>query len=163
MDEMYARIIGTEFANGLKGSYDAIIAVAPNAHLYVTGYPAFWNEDIDACDQVSFKFGCINNSVLPLIKERRRRMNDLTRKLNEIINTVVAATSTKGAGSINYVDVDPYFKEHRFCEEGVSEPSYRNSEIWFYPFEYTTGGTLSISATGSGTTNCTAILEDGGG
>lgn len=159
---MNIRLEGESLISGLTSSIEAIFKAAPKAHLFMTGYPSFWNQDTDACDQVSFKFGCIDNSVLPLIKERRQRMNDLTKKLNGIIKSVVTATSPVGGGSIYFVDVDPYFEGHRFCEEGISEPSYRNSDIWFYPFEYSTGGTLNISAVISNTTNCTSIWDDEG-
>ncbi|KAJ5976550.1 hypothetical protein N7481_010257 [Penicillium waksmanii] len=165
LEELDGRLDNENFIPGLTRSIQAIFNAAPKAQLFMTGYPAFWNAETDACDKVSFKFGCINNSVLPLIRERRRRMNDLTRKLNGIIKRVVTATNPTGGGSIHFVDVDPYFDGHRFCEEGVDEPSYRNSDIWFYPFEYSTGGTLNISASLTHEANsdqCSSIWDDDG-
>ncbi|QKX57197.1 uncharacterized protein TRUGW13939_04305 [Talaromyces rugulosus] len=159
------RMKGQDFIPSFGRAINAIFQSAPTTHLFVTGYPAFWNAETDACDKVSFKFGCINNPVLPLIKRRRKRMNDLTCKLNGIIERVVKATSPPAGGSIHYVDVDPYFEGHRFCEEGVSEPSYRNSDIWFYPFEYSTGNTFTLSADSqiaSVGDDCSAIWEDNG-
>lgn len=35
-----------------------------------------------------------------------------------------------------YVDTDGAFDGHRFCEPGVKEPRYRDSNIWFYPLEW---------------------------
>lgn len=165
LEALNGRLDGPNFVPGLTRSIQAIFNAAPKARVFMTGYPAFWNAETDACDKVSFKFGCINNSVLPLIKERRRRMNDLTRKLNGIIKRVIDATTPRGGGSIHFVDVDPYFDGHRFCENGVDEPSYRNPDIWFYPFEYSTGGTLNISSSLSQQTNstqCSSILDDNG-
>ncbi|KAH7316953.1 hypothetical protein B0I35DRAFT_479748 [Stachybotrys elegans] len=107
-------------------------------------YPAFCNTEMDACDTISFKFGCYDNNILPLIKERRQRMNDLTR------------------GSSYYVDVDPYFEGHRFYDEGVSEPSYRSPDVWFYRFEYWTEGTFILPKVQLVGDNCTAIWEDDG-
>lgn len=56
-------------------------------------------------------------------------MNNLTKRLNELIERVITAITPIGGGSIHFVDVDTYFDGHRFCKEGVSEPSYRNSDI----------------------------------
>lgn len=58
------------------------------------------------------------------------------------------------------MDPNPLFDGHRFCEGGVSEPSYRNPKIWFYPFEFWTGGTLNMNTTASG--DCKAIANNGG-
>jgi hypothetical protein len=91
-------------------------------------------------------------------------MTDLTKKLNGLIKRVITAITPRGGGFIHFVDVDPYFDGHRFCEEGVSEPSYRNSDISkFYLFEYSTGGTLDIYAVTSETINCTSIWDNEGG
>jgi hypothetical protein len=62
--------------------------------------------------------------------------------------------------SLTFVDPNPFFEGHRFCEEGVSEPSYRNSDIYFYPFEYRSGNTLSLDGKAAG--DCQAILKNGG-
>ncbi|KAH7394277.1 hypothetical protein DE146DRAFT_661354 [Phaeosphaeria sp. MPI-PUGE-AT-0046c] len=56
-----------------------------------------------------------------------------------------------------FVDPNRFFECHRFCEEGVSEPSYQNDRIFLYPFEYYTGGTLNIDGKASG--DCQAILD----
>jgi hypothetical protein len=65
---------------------------APKTRLFITGYPRFWNADTDACDKVSFKFGCLNNSILPLIKARRAQMNQLTNNLNARIKSKCTPT-----------------------------------------------------------------------
>jgi hypothetical protein len=75
------------FAEGLNEAIEAVFRNAPRTKLFITGYPRFWNEKTDACDKVSFKFGCINNSILPLIKARRSGMNALTDRLNDKIKS----------------------------------------------------------------------------
>ncbi|KAL4861685.1 SGNH hydrolase-type esterase domain-containing protein [Aspergillus spectabilis] len=144
MNEFNDRLNSREFQDNLRKSYQSIFDHAPNTQLFVTGYPAFWNAATDKYDKVSFKTGCINNSVLPLIKERRQRMNELTYRLNNRISLAVHSFAPPGRGKITYVEVNRYFEGHRFCEEGVDEPSYRNPNIWFYPFEYSTGPTALI-------------------
>ncbi|KAL7777493.1 hypothetical protein CFE70_004158 [Pyrenophora teres f. teres 0-1] len=92
----------------------------------------------DYCDTVSFKFNCPNNSVLPLTKEHRRKMNELTSLFNEKIKSII----DKGPTHPNlYVNVNDKFNDNRFCEQDVQEPSYRNPNIWFHPLEYSTGDT----------------------
>jgi len=111
-----------------------VLERAPRTKLFVTGYPAFWNHDTDYCDKKSFKLNCPNNSVLPLTKEKRLKMNQLTDKLNAKIKSIVDNWPTHA--DLIYVDVNSKFGGHRFCEKDVEEPSYRNSKIWFYPLEY---------------------------
>lgn len=109
---------------------------------------------------VSFKAFCINNSVLPLVQARRTSMNQMTDKLNMKIQGVINASSFRSR--VTWVDPNPFFNGHRFCEAGVQEPSYRNPNIWFYPFEYTTGGTLDFDGTAVPSGNCSTLLHNGG-
>ncbi|CAI6339618.1 unnamed protein product [Periconia digitata] len=134
------RIDKNDFSEGLTLAIKSILENAPRTKLFVTGYPEFWNDKTDYCDGVSFKLNCPENNVLPLIKARRQGMNYLTWKLNDKIKTIINNWPT--GADIHYVDVNAKFKDHRFCEEGVREPSYRNPNIWFYPLEYWTGGTV---------------------
>ena len=156
-------------SDDLKGNYTAAISAvfenAPKSHLFITGYPRFWNEETDDCDKVSFKFACNSNAVLPLIKRRRTKMNQLTFRLNDKIKSFIAdyQKDHKDVSPIAFVDTDPYFKNHRFCEEGVKEPSYRNPDIWFFPFEYTANNKVMFTVndeTPKG--DCRAVSNDGG-
>jgi hypothetical protein len=162
MDKLEAKIDSEDFKDGLDSAFNAIFEHAPNTHLLVLGYPRFWNEHTDACDQTSFKFGCSSKRVLPLIKDRRQKMNGLSTRLNERLREAAEGYSPPESGGIAYVDVDPYFEGHRFCEEGVDEPSYRNPDIWFYPLKYWTAGAMNFDANGVASGDCEAILEDGG-
>ncbi|KAF2174524.1 hypothetical protein K469DRAFT_475075, partial [Zopfia rhizophila CBS 207.26] len=88
-------------------------------------------------------------------------MNALTTALNDKIKTIINNYPT--GGDIHYVDTNPYFEGYRFCEEGVREPSYRNPNIWFYPLEYTTGGTVvNFDGKGVPSGDCDAILDNFG-
>ncbi|KAF2734093.1 hypothetical protein EJ04DRAFT_401918, partial [Polyplosphaeria fusca] len=89
-------------------------------------------------------------------------MNTLSNNLNDKIKTIIDNYPTRA--DMHFVDTNPGFEGHRFCEEGVKEPSYRNPNIYFYPLEYTTGG-LSVEFDGKGENvphgDCEAILENG--
>jgi hypothetical protein len=89
-------------------------------------------------------------------------MNQLTFRLNDRIKSIIAEFSKKGS-PITFVDTDPYFKDDRFCEEGVKEPSYRNRNIWFFPFEYWAPDKMPVTATKQTPSgDCKAILDIGG-
>ncbi|KAF2833175.1 SGNH hydrolase [Ophiobolus disseminans] len=164
------KLLGTNIdSDDLRRKYTASITAifenAPKSRLSVTGYPRFWNDTTDDCDNVSFKFGCNRNDFLPLIKERRSKMNQLTFRLNDKIKSFITdyQKDHKDVLQITFVDTDPYFKGHRFCEEGVKEPSYRNPDIWFFPFEYSATSKVMFSVndqTPKGDRN--AILNGGG-
>jgi len=162
MSQLGSNIDRGAFADRYKLTINAIFQNAPDTNLFITGYPRFFNELTDQCDTTSFKLFCINNGVLPLTKDRRRKMNELTIRLNNKIKAFVNDNPPQ-SGSITFVDTDPYFEGHRFCEEGVVEPSYRNKNIWFFPLEFTApeGATFNVSdSTPSG--NCQAILDASG-
>lgn len=162
MKKLQSNIDDKEFADNYTTTIQSIFDNAPNTHLFITGYPRFWNEKTDYCDKVSFKWNCATNAVLPLIKERRAKMNTLTHHLNEKIKSVVAEYGKNGA-QVTYVNTDPYFEGHRFCEEGVEEPSYRNPDIWFFPLEYFTGSKITIQFDRqTAEADCQAIFHGGG-
>lgn len=92
---MQEKIDSADFARGLNDAIKAVFQNAPKTKLFITGYPRFWNAEDDACDKVSFKFGCINNSILPLIKDRRAKMNKLTDNLNDKIKSKCSRTKCR--------------------------------------------------------------------
>jgi hypothetical protein len=162
MDELQGNIDGKTFETNYTRAIASILDNAPDTHLFATGYPRFWNDETDYCDTVSFAFGCLTNSIVPLIKARRKRMNQLTFRLNDRIKSIIAEFPKKGS-PITFVDTDSYFKDHRFCEEGVKEPSYRNRNIWFFPFEYWAPDKMPVTATKQTPSgDCKAILDIGG-
>jgi hypothetical protein len=162
MDELQGNIDGKTFETNYTRAIASILDNTPDTHLFATGYPRFWNDETDYCDTVSFAFGCLTNSIVPLIKARRKRMNQLTFRLNDRIKSIIAEFPKKGS-PITFVDTDSYFKDHRFCEEGVKEPSYRNRNIWFFPFEYWAPDKMPVTATKQTPSgDCKAILDIGG-
>lgn len=90
--------------------------------LLVTGYSAFFNDKTEQCNNVSFSKRNPSNF---LTRELRASFNQMLRMVNDVIR---AATEAHGAV---YVDLDSVFEEHRFCEEGVTEPAQSNG-TWFF-------------------------------
>ncbi|KAJ8605715.1 hypothetical protein MRB53_041356 [Persea americana] len=156
------------FAEGLDSAISAILAATPRGtHLYLNYYPRFWNPDTTQCNDIQFNVGCaglvnqgffdVNPTILPLTQQVRRDMNALTDSLNSQIDAAVARATVPSNSIIKVVDPNPDFEGHRFCEESTKEPSYRNDNIYFYPEEFSTGGTLSYLSSFDNSTNCTDI------
>lgn len=101
---------------------DAVAELAPNAQMIVTGYARFFNEATEQCDNVTFSVTQPDNY---LTVELRATLNSLILMLNDVIE---AASAVHGA---IYLDMDSIFDGHRFCEEGVDEPSEREA-TWFF-------------------------------
>lgn len=97
-------------------------------------------------------------SILPLTQDRRRALNTLTEYLNQKLIAAVARTKPPTGGFIEYIDPGSKFNGHRFCEEGVVEPSYKNPNIWFFPFEYSSAVAVPYISTFDNTTNCADIV-----
>ena len=161
--------IDNDLSDGLDSAIKAIFQNAPSTHLYLTLYPQFFNPDTTQCNGVQFNVGCAGSvggffsprrSILPVTQDRRNKMNTLTNNLNNQIKAAVGRAQPGNGGSINWVDTNPFFDGHRFCEQPNTEPSYRNSEIYFYPYEFYTGGTLSYVQSFDNSTNCSSILDD---
>ncbi|KAI4687260.1 hypothetical protein J4E81_008108 [Alternaria sp. BMP 2799] len=155
--------VNGNFPDDLRETIKAIFENAPGTNLFITGYPRFFNQDTEYCNNVTFELWCQDEKFLPLTKDQRTQMNELNLRLNEKIQSVIDANQPE-SGRITYVDTDPYFEGHRFCEEGVKEPSYRNKNIWFFPCEFYTK--VETNFTVSDTTpsgDCQAILDSGGG
>jgi hypothetical protein len=88
-------------------------------------------------------------------------MNTLTAQLNAKVQNIITNFNDIPAGaSLTFVDTKPFFEDHRFCEDGVSEPSYRNPNIWFYPFEYWTGVNLDFDGNSVPNGDCETIFSN---
>lgn len=127
-----------EFRQHLTTVYAEILQAAnPKAEhftLYVLGYPRFWNQDTSECDTSRMAFW--NWYPGPeLLQENRRDMNDLTLELNNVIKDLVARIGAGLVGDsrrIRYIDTDPVFEGHRFCEPGSKELNPSNPNNYFF-------------------------------
>jgi hypothetical protein len=62
-------------------------------------------------------------------------MNDLTLELNNVIKDLVARVGAGLVGDsrrIRYIDTDPVFEGHRFCEPESKEPNPSNPNNYFF-------------------------------
>lgn len=91
--------------------------------LFVPGYVGFFNHDTVDCDFTSFYYWNPTwDAQQPcckvyLTRELRRELNDLVNMLNDlIVDTVARANAERGTEQVHYIDMQPYFDGHRWCE-----------------------------------------------
>lgn len=49
-----------------------------------------------------------------------------------MLSQVVDSVNESYPNRVTFVDVDSYFKGHRFCEEGVKEPDSKREDTWLF-------------------------------
>lgn len=176
IEDVQANIDSDALSTGLDAAIHAVHLNAPNTHLYVTAYPQFFNSETTQCNNVQFNAGlmglvvpCAGNTsssyrrtILPLTQDRRAKMKTLTDNLNDKIKAAVDRARGGWNGRITFVDPNDNYDGHRFCDEGLTEPSYRNPDIWFYPFEFSQGQTMAYITYHDNSTSCEDILSDSG-
>ncbi|KAH6710553.1 SGNH hydrolase-type esterase domain-containing protein [Leptodontidium sp. MPI-SDFR-AT-0119] len=103
-----------------------------NFRMIVTGYPRFFNSETTLCNTRSMGFWPLWKPKLT--QELRRTINGLVDRMNHYLEAnVEIANEELGRDRVFYVDPNPEFDGHRFCEEGVMEPDdSTNSPSWFF-------------------------------
>ncbi|KAL4951226.1 SGNH hydrolase-type esterase domain-containing protein [Aspergillus filifer] len=111
----------------------------PDLHLYVPGYSGFFNHDTTYCDLTTFFWwyprndNSHSNSATHLTRDLRRELKDLVQLLNNVIsNSIQAANAEIGKERIHYVNMQPCFDGHRWCEESNSHEPDPNGKSWFF-------------------------------
>lgn len=121
-------IESSRFVNGYVMMLKLILKrMKPRARLLVTGYAIFFNDNTALCDGMTFSR---TNPERYLTRQLRRELNHLVRILNHAIGNAAAEAG------VEYVDIDPMFEGHRFCEDGVREPNNSRSDTWFFNLQY---------------------------
>ncbi|CAI6330742.1 unnamed protein product [Periconia digitata] len=108
--------------------------------IYHLGYPTFFNvgsESSDWCDSHGFNVNIINGPKLD--KSLRRRMNKLIKDFNDKLQHSIARYNSDhhnpgspewGHRRLFFVDPNPEFNGHRFCEDKIK--SLRHDDIWIF-------------------------------
>ncbi|KAF2489166.1 SGNH hydrolase [Lophium mytilinum] len=108
--------------------------------LVITGYAQFFGEAVDG-DKCSNNRFPIRGTAAPvygnlLRTNVRTQMNALVVAVNQKIQQKILPVNTD---KIRFVDIDPLFEGHRFCEKGrTTDPAGGNDpNIWFISFDTT--------------------------
>ncbi|KAH7088317.1 SGNH hydrolase-type esterase domain-containing protein [Paraphoma chrysanthemicola] len=113
--------------------------VGNDASLFLLGYARFFGPDLDpACDKWNF---CIpwKMKVQNLVAPMRADFNELVGSMNTAIRRAVESFDDD---KIQFIDIDPGFEGHRFCEPGHRKREQYNwndeVHIWNQPMKWTT-------------------------
>jgi len=132
------------FREKLKAVYKKVFEKgSEDVQLYVTGYPTFFNEKTDWCDNVTFYWwepkhydnpdDCKDNNCVFLKKDLRKTLNDKQRALNALIQDVIKEVNGEmKPPRAHFVDTDAVFEGRRWCEDQVPEPADQNTNEWFF-------------------------------
>ncbi|KAF2178917.1 hypothetical protein K469DRAFT_754194 [Zopfia rhizophila CBS 207.26] len=127
--------IWTRYADTLRNIYSKVLN--NNGLLIVTGYPRFFsditNVDNDPCENLRTHWSLGRwfsiNSKIPLRRDNRNRINDQVKQVNDRIREDVLPSLNNP--NIIFVDIDPLYEDHRFCEPVPDPLGANNPAVWF--------------------------------
>ena len=145
--QILQRLITTELERILRASRNE------NVHIYLTGYPSFFNAATPDCNQVTFYYWHPDRGAEAygprLTTQLRRQLNTLTTEINAFLSTIVTDLNKSHPRRFTFVDPNPAFDGHRFCEPGVREPDPHRADTWFFLSgwdDVPVGGTPAVAA-----------------
>ena len=109
--------------------------------IYMTGYVTFFNETTPLCESSSFRIynphydATHKEKGQPwLTKALRKQMNDVVVALNTMLNHVTASVNAHYSNTrrVVFVDPNPAYDGHRWCEDGVYEPDNDRLNTWLF-------------------------------
>ena len=109
--------------------------------IYMTGYVTFFNENTSLCESSSFRI--YNPHYDDTGKEEgqpflttalRTKLNDVVKALNAILSRITDTVNSyyTDAQKIVFVDPNPAYAGHRWCEDGVYEPDNDRLDTWLF-------------------------------
>lgn len=100
----------------------------PDFLLYLTGYAQFFGTDYDPwCNNESWNIPGISSTPY-LSKELRTAFNDRVSKVNDLYKKIIQENYSTQA---RFIDLDPGFGGHRFCEPGMTHSDQLNTDTNF--------------------------------
>ncbi|KAK5714924.1 hypothetical protein LTR15_010340 [Elasticomyces elasticus] len=124
----------TVWANYRDAVHNVLASLNGGAHVYITGYPQFFNTEprtADFCDSTFFLDVAVIGRNLLMRAANRQAMNDLVLSVNENIKSQVADQISAS----HFVDIDRGFNGHRFCEPAFgNDPQGLGAhaeDVWF--------------------------------
>ena len=107
---------------------DPSVKSNPDFLLYLTGYAQFFGTDYDPwCNREAWNIPGISPTPY-LSTELRKAFNDRVSKVNDLYKKTIQENFAKQA---RYIDLDPGFQGHRFCEPGASHNDQLNTDTHF--------------------------------
>ena len=142
VNKAYGMLRGQDLYNDIVSALKQIIDKNGNEafKVYMSGYPAFFNTDTTICDRSSFRIynphhdnTGIERGEPWLTQALRSQLNGLVTDLNTFLLQVVGTVNNYyRASRVSFVDPNPAFNNHRWCEEGVYDPDSSRMDTWFF-------------------------------
>jgi hypothetical protein len=105
--------------------------------LYVTGFPRFFNEDTEDCNNVTFARSANphddGKEHMKMTRESRKDFNEMSIGLNKPIEAAVSRHTDEG---VSWIPIDDHLDGHRFCEPHIKEPYQQNPNLWIFHYPY---------------------------
>ncbi|KAK2592196.1 hypothetical protein QQS21_010115 [Conoideocrella luteorostrata] len=106
--------------------------------IYVTGYPTFFNNETEHCNNLPFfnpAWGSLDLGIKTLSTELRTEMNKVVLGLNTVIKAAIDEYNSENKRElpkVHFADVDARFQGHRFCEPENKETDPKNLSTYFF-------------------------------
>ena len=109
--------------------------------IYMTGYVTFFNETTPLCERSLFRIynphydDTHHEEGQPfLTMALRTKLNDVVGALNAMLSRVADSVNScyADARKVVFVDPNPAYVGHRWCEDGVYEPDYERLDTWLF-------------------------------
>lgn len=114
----------------------------PRFRVFLIGFARFWNDQTDLCDKTSWNYwetvADKPSFAQMMTQNRRRKMNEWIRRVNEILEGVVTAFEDEGETRVQFVNIDDAFEGHRFCEDNRLEPQADldpRPDVFFFQYD----------------------------
>ena len=139
----YEVLANPDLAAGIASALTEIISKngEKGFKIYMTGYVTFFNETTSLCESSSFRI--YNPHYDSTHKEEgqpfltmalRKKLNDVVMALNAMLNRITDSVNSNYADAqkVVFVDPNPAYAGHRWCEEGVYEPDNDRLDTWLF-------------------------------
>lgn len=109
--------------------------------VYMTGYLTFFNETTPLCESSSFRIYSPHYDATQKEKGQpwlttalRTQLNDVVVALNMMLSRITDSVNAYYANNqrVVFVDPNPAYAGHRWCEDGVYEPDNDRLDTWLF-------------------------------
>lgn len=109
--------------------------------MFMTGYVTFFNEATPLCESTSFRIYNPHYDTTHTEKGQpwlttalRRQLNDVVVALNAMLSHITDSVNDYYANTFRvvFVDPNPGYAGHRWCEDGVYEPDNDRLDTWLF-------------------------------
>ena len=139
----YEILANTELSTNIASALKEIIYRNSNDwfKIYMTGYVTFFNEITPLCESSSFNlYNPHYDSTHKeqdqtfLSKALRKQLNDVVTALNRMLSNITDSVNAYDANArrVVFVDPNPAYAGHRWCEDGVYEPDNDRPATWLF-------------------------------